>query len=169
MNLTIVALTCAVAWGAQGPAGSITRLERGTAREASLRAAADRWRMAVVSRDARALVRSALPEERRLLERELRAPVSPAAPALWGSVAGPRPAARTFFRAQAVTPDIAVFSREILSPAQKQAFGDPTEYATTCFFRDEPRWPNSYAELQRIDDWMPPPRTASRPRGATSR
>lgn len=154
MNITIVAVACAVAWGAQGPAaGRITRLERGSARDVQLRAEAERWRSAVLSRDVRAVVRSALPEERRLLERELRAPASPAAQALWGSGDGARPVARTFFRAPGGTPDIAVFSREVLSPAQKDALGDTTEYATTCFFRGQPRWPDSSAELWSIDDW----------------
>jgi hypothetical protein len=83
MNATVVAIACAVAWGAQEPAaGSITRLERGSAREVTLRAAAERWRSAVVARDVPGIVRSALPEERPLLERALRAPLSPAAQAL---------------------------------------------------------------------------------------
>ena len=154
MHFVIVAVACALAWGAQGPAaGSVTRLERGSAREVPLRAAAERWRTAVVARDARDIVRSALPEERPLLERALRAPASPAAQTLWGSASGPRPAARTFFRAQRGRPEIAVFSREVLSPEQKRAFGDATEYATTCFFRGEPRWPKSYAGLQGLNDW----------------
>ena len=155
MNLTIIAVTCAVTWAAQGPAaGSITRVERGSAREVPLRAAAERWRSAVVARDVRDIVRTALPEERPLLERALRAPASPAAQALWGSVTGPRPAARTFFRAHRGRPEIAVFAREELSTSQKRTLGDGTDYATTCFYRGTPAWPASAAELQRLDDWM---------------
>lgn len=154
MNATVVAIACAVAWGAQEPAaGSITRLERGSAREVTLRAAAERWRSAVVARDVPGIVRSALPEERPLLERALRAPLSPAAQALWGSVTEPRPAARTFFRARSGRPEIAVFSREVLAASQKQALGDRTEYATTCFYREARVWPATSVELQRIDDW----------------
>lgn len=154
MNVTIIAVTCAVAWAAQGPdAGTITRIERGSAREAQLRADAQKWRSAVVARDVRTLARFALPEERRLLTRELRALASPAVQALWGRGDSTRPSARAFFSAPGGTPEIAVFSREVLSPTQKPAFGDATEYATTCFFRGTRAWPDTWAELQRVDDW----------------
>jgi hypothetical protein len=154
MKAIVVAMACAVVWAAQGPAaGTITRMERGSAREVPLRAAAERWRSAVVARDVRDIVRSAVPEERPLLERALRVPASPAAQALWGSVTGPRPAARTFFRAQHGRPEIVVFSREVLAASQKQALGDRTEYATTCFYREARSWPATSFELQRLDDW----------------